>query len=330
MKKAKDVSRAERLEIGILLERRYSLRAIARALCRSPNTLSYEVRKNSTSGVYEPLKAHAKARLRKRMRRLQWSKIEEEPALKRFIIKKLAAHWNPDEIAGFLKRYRRDYPWYVSKTAIYEWLRTARGERYCIYLYSQRKRVKRRKGKKTARVMIPNRVDIARRFQGADNRTRFGHFEGDTIVGRRGTTGGMKTGYERKARLVLARKVENMRPAHHAETEKVMYAQVKTKSITRDNGIENRYHEQVGIPSFFCRAYASWQKGGVENANKMIRRYFPKSTDFREVRQSDIDRVVSIINNKPRRILGYRSAFEVALAAGIITSIKSEGVLIQG
>ena len=96
--------------------------------------------------------------------------------------------------------------------------------------------------------------------------------------------------------------------------------------MTRDNGLENKAHEQVGIPSFFCRAYASWQKGGVENANKMIRRYFPKGTDFREVPQSEVDRVVSIINRKPRKILGYRSALEVALKAGII---KDESVLIQ-
>lgn len=128
MKKAKDVSCAERLEIGILLGKGYSLRGIARVLERSPNTLSYEVRENSVNGVYEPLKAHAKARLRKRMRRLEFAKIEESPTLKRFVIEKLAADWNPDEIAGFLKRHRSEYPWYVSKTAIYEWLRTPRGE----------------------------------------------------------------------------------------------------------------------------------------------------------------------------------------------------------
>jgi IS30 family transposase len=327
MKKAHDLSRAERLEIGILLGRGYSLRSIARALCRSPNTLSYEVRKNSTRGAYVPLKAHAKARLRKRMRRLMFSKIEGCPTLKRFVIETLAAHWNPDEIAGYLKRRRTQYPWYASKTAIYEWLRTARGERYCVHLYSQRKRVKRQKGKRTGRVMIPHRVDIARRFKGADHRTRFGHFEGDTLLGRRGTPGGVKVGYERKARLVLARKVENMRPRHHAEAERSMYGAVAAQSITRDNGLENKNHKQVGIPSFFCRPYASWQKGGVENANKMVRRYFPKGTDFRSVSQAEIDRVVSIINRKPRKILGYRSALEVARRAGII---KSESVLIQG
>lgn len=327
MRKVKDLSRAERLEIGILLEKRYSLRAIARSLARSPNTISYEVRHNRTNGGYEPLKAHAKAHLRKRMRRLEFAKIEECPELKRFVIERLAAHWNPDEIAGFLKRHRREYPWYMSKTALYEWLRTARGERYCVHLYSQRRRVRRRKDAKPKRAMIPHRVDIAERFKGANHRTRFGHFEDDTLMGRRGTPGGLKTGAERKSRFVVARKVMNMKPIYHARVEKRMLAPVRAKSVTRDNGIENKDHARVGIPSFFCRPYASWQKGGVENANKMIRRYFPKGTDFRAVPQSEVDRVVSIINRKPRKILGYRSALEVAQKAGII---KKKSVLIQG
>ena len=327
MKKEKDLSRAERLEIGILLGKGYSLRAVSRVLARSPNTISYEVRENSTNGIYEPLKAHAQARLRKRMRRLEFAKIEESPALKRFVIGRLTEHWNPDEIAGYLKRHRKAYPWYVSKTAIYEWLRTLRGERYCIHLYSKRKRVRRRKGKKTKRVMIPNRIDIARRFVGANNRTRYGHHERDTLLGKRGTAAHLKTGVERKSRLVGGRKVIGMRPKAHTEAERGLGEEVYVVSVTRDNGIENKDHEAVGVPSFFCRPYASWQKGGVENANKMIRRYFPKGTDFRTVRQSEIDRVVSIINRKPRKILGYRSALEVALKAGIITN---KSVLIQG
>lgn len=327
MKEAKNLSRAERLEIGILLEKGYSLRSIARTLCRSPNTLSYEVRENSVYGTYEPLKAHAKARLRKRMRRLTFSKIEEYPALKQLVIEKLAQHWNPDEIAGYLKRNKSEYPWYISKTALYEWLRTARGERYCVHLYSQRKRVKRRKGKKTGRVMIPHRVDISERSSGADNRTRYGHHERDTLLGRRGTAAHIKTSVERKSRFILAVKVRGMRPAVHAVAERLMNASVRTVSVTRDNGLENKLHEEVEASSFFCRAYASWQKGSVEHANKMIRRYFPKGTDFRSVPQRELDRVVSVINRKPRRILGYCSALEVAQKAGII---KSEGVLIQG
>ena len=106
-----------------------------------------------------------------------------------------------------------------------------------------------------------------------------------------------------------------------------MFRGVKALSITRDNGMENRNHEQLPIPSFFCDPYSSWQKGGVEHANKMIRQYFPKGTDFRTVSQKEVDRVVSIINSKPRKILGYRSALECALKAGIITNTS---VLIGG
>jgi IS30 family transposase len=317
------------LEIAILLEKKYSLRSIARVLSRGKSTISYEVKENSTSGIYDPKKADAKARLRKRMRRFQWSKIEEHPELKAFIIQKLCVHWNPDEISGYMKKHRREAG-YLSKTAIYQWLRTARGERYCTHLYSGRKRVKRRKEKKTERVLIPYRVGIAERSAGATNRTRYGHTESDMIVGRKGTPGGLTVICERKSRLVRARKVTSMRPTEHAEAERIMLADTKTLSITRDNGIENRDHEQVGIPSFFCDPYAPWQKGSVENANKMIRRYFPKGTDFRDISQRNIDDALSLINEKPRRILGYRSAREVAENSGMIRDIKRECVLTEG
>lgn len=319
-----DLTRAERLEIGILLEKGYSGRAIARALKRSPNTISYELRENSTLGIYDPLKADAKARVRKHYRKLEWSKIEESPALKRFVVEKLEAHWNPDEIAGYLKR-TKEMP-YVSKTAIYEWLRTSRGERYCELLYSKRKRVKKREPK-AKKVLIPNRVGISLRSSGATNRTRAGHWERDTVVGRKGTPCGLATAQERKSRLVTAVKVSSMRNQEHLEADQSMFAGVKALSITRDNGIENRAHEELGIPSFFCDPYSSWQKGGIENANKMLRSFFPKGTDFNEVSQEAVDRAVRLINEKPRRVLGYRSAIEYALELSII---KSESVLILG
>lgn len=307
-----DLTRAERLEIGILLRKGYSQRSIGKSLCRSPNTISYEIRENSVAGVYEALKADAKARLRKRMRKLAWSKIEELPKLKAFIIEKLEVKWNPDEIAGYLKR-TEEHP-YVSKTAIYAWLRTSRGERYCTYLYSKRKRARKQK-KKSRKVLIPNRVGIERRMEGANNRTRYKHWEDDTIVGTKGTPGGLKVGYERKAKLVLAHKVRSMRPDEHAMVERRWFREMEALSVTRDNGIENRDHESVGVRGFFCDAYSSWQKGGVENVNKMLRSFFPKGTDFSTVTQQDVDDACAIINAKPRKSLGYRSALEVATKA---------------
>lgn len=131
---------------------------------------------------------------------------------------------------------------------------------------------------------------------------------------------------ERKSRLIAARKVRNMSPVDHELATRKMLWNKKSLSITRDNGIENTHHEETSIPSFFCEPYSSWQKGSIENANKLIRIFFPKGTDFRWVTQGEVDHAIRVINEKPRKILGYRSAIEVALAAGII---KSESVLIE-
>ena len=224
MRKGKsDLTKAERLEIGILLGKGYSHRSIAKALGRGKSTVSYEIAENSTHGQYDAQKAHAKARVRKRLRRFQWQKIEENPALKKHIIAGLEKHWNPDEIAGDMRR--RKLPFYASKTAIYEWLRTARGQPYCTLLYSKRYRKKTRKPK-AKKAVIPNRLDISRRFAGATHRTRFRHFERDTMVGKKGTRGGLATGYERKAKLVLAEKVGSMKPSEHVKADQKMFVGV--------------------------------------------------------------------------------------------------------
>jgi IS30 family transposase len=94
------------------------------------------------------------------------------------------------------------------------------------------------------------------------------------------------------------------------------------KSITFDRGVENAKHHELGIPTYFCNPYHSWEKGGVENANKMIRKFFPKKTDFSLVSQEEIDRIVSIINNKPRKILNYRTSLEVARDGGVINRVS--------
>ena len=322
-----NLSGAERAEIAILNAKRYSLRSIARSLGRSPNTISYELLKNKTRRTYDPKKAGAKARLRKRMRRLQWTKIEENRELRHSIIAGLQKKWNPDEISGRMRKEKQR--WCISKNSIYRWLYSNRGQRYCPLLYSKRYHKKKRTGSKR-RVLIPNRIDIARRFRGATTRSRYGHWEKDAVVSRQGVSASLAVVEERKSRFVTARKVRTMSPTDHEVVTQGMLQNKKTLSITRDNGIENRHHEQTAVPSFFCEPYSSWQKGSIENTNKLIRRFFPKGTDFRFVTQREVDDAITVINEKPRRILGYRSALEVARAAGIIDSIKSESVLIQG
>ena len=316
--KWKNLSGAERAEIAILKAKGYSMRSIAKSLGRSPNTVSYELGKNKTKEQYDPKRAEAKSRLRKRMRRFQWMKIEKDKDLKQYIIEKLTLKWNPDEISGTMKKEKKQ--WHASKNSIYRWLYSYRGQRYCPLLYSRRyHRKKQRKSKK--KVLIPNRLDISRRFLGSLNRTRYGHWEKDALGSRQGVSASLAVAEERKSRLITARKVKNMSPAEHEAATKKMLRYKKAISITRDNGIENIYHEQTPIPSFFCEPHSSWQKGSIENANKLIRRFFPKGTDFRFVKQSEVDYAIKLINEKPRKILGYHSAFEVAEKAGIIRNI---------
>lgn len=322
-----NISSAERLEISILRSKGFSVRQIAKSLGRSPNTVSYELQRNKTENEYDPKKANDKSRLRKRMRRFQWMKIEEIPELKNYIIESLKLKWNPDEISGRMKLEKR--PFQISKNSIYRWLYSYRGQRHCSLLYSKRYHRRKRTCSKK-RTLIPNRVDISRRFLGANNLTRYGHWEKDAVNSRQSISASLAVVAERKSRLLVARKVRNMSPVDHELATKKMLENKKSLSITRDNGIENTHHGETKIPSFFCEPYSSWQKGGVENQNKLIRIFFPKGTDFRFVTQESVNQAVTIINNKPRKILGYRSALEVAEKAGIITSIKRESVLIQG
>lgn len=324
MTKKPKLKLADRLEIKILLNKGYSYRAIARSMNRSHNTIAYEVEINGGELGYNPYNANIYAQTRKKDTRREWSKIEHSQNLKAYIIECLEKHWNPDEISGKMKKEKK--PWYASKTAIYEWLWSVYGQQYCKHLYSKRYHKKKRV-KKTERVMIQNRIGIDKRSRVANNRTEPGHWERDTVMSRKGCSGGISVGSERVSRLIDATKVKSMYTLEHMEAVRKQQKLYTTLSETFDNGIENKAHESLGIPTYFCEPYSSWEKGGVENANKMIRRYFPKGTNFRTVSQKLIDRVVFIINNKPRKILGYKTALEVARACGII---KSESVLIEG
>lgn len=306
------------MEIEILLGKGYSFRDIAQALERSPNTISYEIRVNGGKTGYRAANAHIYARTRMKDKRWQWSKIEADPYLRSYIVAGLRSHWNPDEIAGAMRQERK--PFYASKTAIYEWLRSIHGQRYCPLLYSKRYRKKKRRGVSSKRTLIPNRTGIEFRPRGAQNRSRYGHWEGDTMVSAKNTASkaALSVICERRSRYVEARTIDNLKPASHASAVSTMMQNKKALSLTQDNGIENTDHEQLGMPTFFCDPYSSWQKGGVENANKMIRRYIPKGTDLSSIPQEYLDQIVSIINQKPRKILGYRSALEVARAAGVV------------
>ena len=324
MKKASKLTDAERSEIDILHSKGYSARSIAKALGRSPNTVAYELKRNSyRDGRYVAARAKHKAYVRRKYAKYQGKKIQEDDELRSFIILKLSEGWNPDEIAGYLKN-NAHVGLYASKTAIYKWLRSEWGQQYCPLLHSHRYRRKPRKQNQTNRVMIPDRISITERPLAALDRAEPGHCEYDSIVSskRSGSTAALAVLVERSSRLVRAQLVSTLRPEPYAKTIASLAKGLMAHTMTTDNGIENKQHRLVtkktGAPVFFTDPYSSWQKGGVENANKMLRHYFPKGTDFATVSQTDVAYALARINNKPRKILGYKSSLQVAKEKGLI------------
>jgi IS30 family transposase len=327
MRKASKLSGSERSELQILHTKGYSARSIAKVLGRSPNTIADELSRNAGSdGIYLAAKASHKAYVRRKYAKYQGKKIEGYTALRTYVIDGLKAGWNPDEISGAMKQSSQ--PFYASKTAIYEWLYSAYGQPYCQYLPSRQYRPKKRKSKVTERVMIPDRAPLEQRPLGATNRSRYGHWEGDTVVSgkRSGGRAALAVTQERVTRLIGARLIPDLRPVSFTGAVTVILASKKALSLTLDNGIENKRHRDItaatGAKAFFCDPYSSWQKGSVEHANKLLRRYFPKGCDLGQFDQVFVDAACDRLNKKPRKILGYKSALQLAVEKGVIHRVS--------
>lgn len=316
------LTQADRDRLQALRDEGVKQKEIARILEVDPGTISREISRNrkkyrtrknvkNRNARYEAGAANHKAYVRRKYAKYQGKHINEHKDLKIYIIAKLKFHWNPDEISGRMKRDHE--PFYASKTAIYDWLRTAIGDRYVRYLYSRRHYPKRRKGTAQKRQMIPNRIGIERRPKGAANKTRFGHFEGDTMVSGKKTrsTAALAVIYERKMKYIDARKLPSLAPWRFTASVNEIVNDKYAKTISLDNGIENREHEKMLVPAFFCDPYSSWQKGGVENGIKMIRKFIPKGVDLAGYSDDDVRKVVEILNGKPRKSLGYAMPKEV-------------------
>lgn len=326
-------SDAERSEIKILLSKGFSNPEIGEALARDRSSISREIKRNSTKGEYEPLKAKVKARQRRRYSKYQGMKINDHADLRAYVIISLKQHRTPQQISGRLRTVDCHLP-YVSKKAIYEWLYSAHGQRYCPLLPSERYQPKKRRGKKTERVMIPHRRDIAERPKEVDDRARYGDFETDTIVSGKKTRSkaALTVLHERKSRFVKLKKIPSVRPMENCQAIADMgrsFAMMHT--LTHDNGIENKEHEKVAealkLTTYFCRPYASWEKGGIENMNGRIRRFIPKGCDINMFTDMQIQIIEDILNDTPRKCLNYRSPREIMLREHLLTSPNPTGAI---
>lgn len=302
-------TKEKRMELSILRKKGYSLRDIGNVLGVNASSVSRELRKNklARSGEYDPEKADHKAYVRRKNSKYEGMKICRDEELEAYVKEKLKKGWTPEEISGRLERERGEPV--ISFKVIYKWIYSSQGQAYAKFLPTKRHRKRKRWKKKRSREMIPNRVSIDFRPKVIEKRKRIGDFEGDTLGRKKGTSEVLSGLVDRRSRYLLARKVPSLK--HTMDTFQALLKNCVTKSLTLDNGVENKTHQKLGIPTYFCDPYSSWQKGSIENTFQRLRRHVPKGSDLKSFSHKFIASVVDRMNNTPRKCLGYQTPAEV-------------------
>jgi len=188
---------------------------------------------------------------------------------------------------------------------------------YQYLVKKHKKRIRKFSRKPRNSLKILYTTPIKYRPKEINERLEFGHWESDSIVSRK-SRAALSVQEERLSRLVRITKIDDMSAE---ETEEAIKLQIEVlsptyfKSITFDNGTEGAYHWKLrmeyNLDTYQCDRYCSWQKGGVENSNGLIRRYLPKGTDFSLITKRQIYDIREVLNNRPRKVLGYKTSSEV-------------------
>lgn len=303
----------DRDRMEALLDAGHSQQEIARILTVAKSTVSRERKRKRQNGHYEATTAQLKANVRRSNSKYQGMKIEKYPELKARIMTELHQHRSPDEIAGRMRR--EGCTPRMGTNAIYKWIYSVWGQRYASYLCTKRKRRKPQK-RVPKKEIIPHRINIRKR----PRRDVWYHWEADTMVSPRSaqTTASVAVASAIREKYIWATKVENLKPESMKSAVQQKSVRIRMDTVTLDNGIENRYHEEFGMMTFFCDPHSPWQKPHVENGIGLLRRWFvPKGTDLSKLSEEDLQKYISLLNHKYRKSLNYQSAYEVAVERGI-------------
>ena len=316
-------SQIERVTIMLMRRDGSGIREIARQLGRAPSSVSREVRRQPDvrSLPYEATRAQAQAFARSRRCRNP-RKLRIDSALFQWVVQQLRMGWSPSQIAGRLARMHPDDPAQrVSHETIYLALYALpRGElrRELLACLRQAHQVRRPRGRGTdRRDRIAEALRIAARPEEVAERKIPGHWEGDFIKGafNRSAVG---TLVERTSRLVMLAKMDHLDALAAQEGFERQFLGIPAelrKSLTYDRGSEMARHAEftrhTGVKVYFADPYSPWQRGSNENANGLIREYLPKGTDLSVHGQADLDQIAYLLNNRPRKVLAFRTPWEV-------------------
>jgi transposase, IS30 family len=303
---------------------------IARRLGRAPGTISRELQRNTgtlgRNGLgsikgYLAGEADRKAKARRRAANAARAKLTD-PALGARVREGLEKFWSPQQISERMKlEHPEDPRARISPESVYRWVyaEAQAGGSYHRFLRQARRRRRPRTGRKT-RQKEPFRgaVRIDQRPAVVAERSRVGDWESDTVVGKRPGRAVLATHLERRSRFVLIRKLPNAKARTFNRASVEAFASVPAEhrlTLTADNGSEfarfQRLQKKLSLSVFFAEPYKAYQRGANENANGLIRQFFPKGTDLAKVRPAEVAKVQELMNNRPRKRLAYRTPAEV-------------------
>ena len=313
MKPYKHFTLEERESLSQSLKEGKSIRQIARELGRSPSSVSREIKRNHSkkSNRYNPWHATIEYICRRKKCKRHY-KIIANQELMNFIIECLNKFWSPEVIAYKCKEKGFE----VSFATIYRAIKLK-----LLPKITAKKHLRRKGKQKVNRKLNTNTIKpthtIHDRPEIVETKSRLGDFEGDTVYGAVGK-GCIVTLVDRKSKLLVAalahsRERSTIRKAF-STAFKYMQIDIPIKTITLDMGSEfadfKRIEEDLDATIYFADPHSPWQRGLNENTNDILRFFFPKGTNFHEVTEEELQAVVSLINNRPRKCLGYLSPLE--------------------
>lgn len=312
----------ERATVMLMMREGATVRSVARTLSRAPSTISRELKRNCPDGqIYEAAAAGDRAR-EMRYERRRRPKLGPHSVLLGVVEYFLRERWSPEQIAGALRNCYPDEPEKrVSHETIYNALYVMpKGELRTELLgcLRQARRIRRPRARgEDRRGRIQDMVSLHVRPPEVEDRLIPGHWEGDLIKGafNRSAVG---TLVERSSRLVMLVRMENASAAAALEGFSRVLNGIPDpmrKTLTYDQGKEMSEHKQLtertGVAVFFADPHSPWQRGSNENTNGLLRQYLPKGTDLSGYTQDDLNAIAWQMNNRPRKIHGFRTPLQV-------------------
>lgn len=310
----RQLSQSERYNITHLLVRRWSCTAIAHVLGRAPSSILRELQRNrcNSDSAYraEVAQSYATARRRRERRGFRHSAQQW-----RQVIILLKQKWSPEQISN---HFRLHGPFSISHETIYQYILSDKWAGGTLYkhLRIMPKIRRKRYNSKDSRGILPGKRHISERPSEVESREEFGHWEGDTVMGK-DLHHCVLTAVERVSGLAVIRKMESRTaPAVTQAAAPVIQERPQDfKTITLDNGTEfhdyKALEDQFPLKCYFATPYHSWERGSNENLNGLIRQYLPKGMCLKALTQSQCDYIAFQLNSRPRKRLGYRTPFEV-------------------